>query len=84
MKRRIAPCNPCQPRLLRLLVCFVGLPMFAALPQLAWQFYITYGVHDQLFVNWAAVLGTAILGFCPAFAVYLLWIVMAWVMSEPS
>jgi hypothetical protein len=64
--------------LLRLLVCFVVLPGLAGLLGLAGQIYVTYVTHDQLSINLGAVVGMAVLGFCPAFVVYLLWVLIAY------
>ena len=63
--------------LLRLLVCFVGIPVLAGMLGFAVQFYFTYVTHDQLSINLGAVVGMAVLGFCPALVLYVLWLVIA-------
>jgi hypothetical protein len=66
---------------LRLLVCFVAVPLLGGAVGFAHQFYVTYVQHDQLTMDFGPVVVLGVLGFIPGFLLYVILVVVAIVLG---
>ena len=66
----------------RLVICFVALPLCVGLLAFAGQFYVTYVLHDQLVMDFSWVLGPVILSYIPGLFLYLLLLLISALLSQ--
>lgn len=61
----------------RLLLCFVAIPGVFGVLAFAYQFYITYVMHERFSMNFGAIAAATVLALIPGLLVYVLLVAVA-------